>query len=101
MSGPFSNIFASVPSGESQAGMGVAVGDFDGDGLPDLCVTNFAEDYTALYKNLGKCLFKETSSSAGHPPVGSVVSTVTEWPRATSRVPTSWMCVSIPPMKGK
>ena len=52
-------------SGESQAGMGVAVGDYDGDGLPDLCVTNFAEDYAALYHNLGRCLFKEVSSGAG------------------------------------
>ena len=52
-------------NGEAQAGMGVAVGDYDGDGLPDLCVTNFAEDYTALYHNLGRCLFKEVSSPAG------------------------------------
>ena len=52
-------------SGEGQAGMGVAVGDFDGDGLPDLCVTNFAEDYAALYHNLGRCLFKEVSSPTG------------------------------------
>ena len=52
-------------SGEAQAGMGVAVGDYDGDGLPDLCVTNFADDYTALYHNLGRCLFKEVSAAAG------------------------------------
>jgi hypothetical protein len=52
-------------SGEAQAGMGVAIGDFDGDGRPDLCVTNFTEDYTAVYRNLGKCLFKEVSSAVG------------------------------------
>jgi enediyne biosynthesis protein E4 len=51
--------------GVGQAGMGVAVGDYDGDGRPDLCVTNFIEDYTALYRNLGKCLFRETSAAAG------------------------------------
>jgi hypothetical protein len=51
--------------GESQAGMGVAVGDYDGDGRPDLCVTNFADDYTALYRNLGRCLFREVSAAAG------------------------------------
>jgi len=52
-------------NGESQAGMGVAVGDYDGDAILDLCVTNFADDYTALYHGLGRCLYREVSSSAG------------------------------------
>ena len=37
-------------SGKPQAGMGVGVGDFDGDLLVDLYVTNFADDYFTLYR---------------------------------------------------
>ena len=45
--------------------MGVASGDFDGDGLTDLLVTNFADDYCALYRNLGRGLFRDVSAAAG------------------------------------
>ena len=41
-------------SGMEQAGMGVALGDYDGDGLLDIAKTNFADDYPNLYRNLGK-----------------------------------------------
>jgi hypothetical protein len=51
--------------GIAQAGMGVAVGDYDGDGLPDLYVSNFSRDYSALYRNLGKGLFADVSSRTG------------------------------------
>jgi hypothetical protein len=34
--------------------MGVAVGDYDGNGLFDIFVTNFAEETNTLYRNLGK-----------------------------------------------
>jgi len=40
-------------SGEPTAAMGVAVGDVDNDGLPDILVTNFYEEGATLYRNLG------------------------------------------------
>jgi len=40
--------------GKAQAGMGVAAGDPDGDGLPDLLVTNFSNDHLTLYANRGR-----------------------------------------------
>ena len=39
--------------GVAQAGMGVDAADFDGDGLQDIFVTNFARDHATLYKNNG------------------------------------------------
>jgi hypothetical protein len=51
--------------GASQAGMGVAVGDYDGDGLPDLFVANFSEDCCSLYRNLGRCLFEDRTLASG------------------------------------
>ncbi len=47
--------------GSSQGSMGVDFGDFDGDGLFDLVVTNFAHDYYALFRNLGGGLFVDYS----------------------------------------
>jgi hypothetical protein len=51
--------------GVEQAGMGVAVGDFDRDGRIDLLKTHFADDIPALYRNLGGGLFQETAMAAG------------------------------------
>ena len=44
-----------------QAGMGVAVGDYNGDGRLDLLKTHFADDIPALYRNLGKGLFEDVA----------------------------------------
>jgi tetratricopeptide (TPR) repeat protein len=47
------------------AGMGVACGDADGDGRPDLAVTNFYDEATTFYRNLGGGLFADHSADAG------------------------------------
>ena len=45
--------------------MGVDAEDVDGDGRPDLFVTNFANEYNTLYQNLGKGLFADTTPYFG------------------------------------
>jgi enediyne biosynthesis protein E4 len=51
--------------GSPQAGMGIAAGDYNGDGLLDIAKTHFADDIPALYRNLGKGLFEDSATSAG------------------------------------
>jgi hypothetical protein len=51
--------------GQSQAGMGVAVGDVDADGAPDLFVTNFWKDASTLYRNLGDLVFEDVTNPSG------------------------------------
>ena len=53
------------PDGKPQAGMGVSVGDFNRDGLPDLVKTNFAGDTDSLYMNLGDGSFDDRTYQAG------------------------------------
>src|SRR2546429_4364157 len=45
-------------NGTQQAGMGLAIGDYNGDGLLDVLKTHFADDVPALYRNGGKGLFE-------------------------------------------
>jgi len=52
-------------NGKPQAGMGVDCGDVDGDGLPDLFVTNYSEELNALYLNRGHGTFEDVSSKPG------------------------------------
>ena len=51
--------------GSFQAGMGTAVGDLDGDGLPDLTVTNFYGESTSFFRNMGNGLFADRTSTIG------------------------------------
>ena len=51
--------------GNAQAGMGLAVNDFNRDGLLDLLKTHFADDVPALYRNLGRGLFEDVAVAAG------------------------------------
>jgi hypothetical protein len=50
--------------GAALAGMGVGVGDYDGDGWLDIVRTNFSEQLTTLYRNYGGA-FEEVSLRAG------------------------------------
>ncbi len=52
-------------AGLYQASTGVACGDLNGDGLPDLAVTNYYNEYRALYQNLGSGAFSDSSSAIG------------------------------------
>lgn len=51
--------------GEEQAGMGVAVGDFNLDGRLDIFKTHFSEDTHALYQNTGDGYFEEVALPLG------------------------------------
>jgi hypothetical protein len=56
---------AASGAGGYQAGMGVACGDLDGNGLPDLAVTNFYDEGTTFYQNLGQGIFSDRSAAFG------------------------------------
>ncbi len=51
--------------GQAQSGMGVDAEDVNGDGLPDLFVTNFANEYNTLYLNLVDGLFMDATAFFG------------------------------------
>jgi hypothetical protein len=51
--------------GKYQASMGVAQGDYDGDGFIDLYCTHFSTDHNTLYRNLGENGFVDTTASTG------------------------------------
>jgi enediyne biosynthesis protein E4 len=50
-------------AGEGNYGMGVAVGDYDNDGYPDIYVTNFGKNI--LYHNNGNGTFTDVTAKAG------------------------------------
>jgi enediyne biosynthesis protein E4 len=52
-------------NGREQAGMGVAVGDYDNDGLVDFYITNFSDDSNTLYHNDGDANFTDVTFQAG------------------------------------
>jgi hypothetical protein len=51
--------------GEEQAGMGIAVGDYDCDGWLDIFKTNFSDDTVDLYHNNNDGTFTDVTRSAG------------------------------------
>ena len=52
--------------------MGVDVGDYNGDGLPDIWVSNFEKENMALYRNEGNCRFLHVSRLTGVAAVGTM-----------------------------
>jgi hypothetical protein len=51
--------------GRAQAGMGVAAGDYDRNGWLDIVKTNFDDDTTSLYRNLGGGTFEDATVAGG------------------------------------
>ena len=51
--------------GREPAGMGIAVGDYDGDGWLDLFRTNFSDDSSTLYRNNHDGTFTDTTVRTG------------------------------------
>src|SRR5262249_61737049 len=51
--------------GRTQSGMGVDAEDVDGDGRPELFVTNFQEEYNTLLRSLGPGSFLDTTAHFG------------------------------------
>jgi hypothetical protein len=56
---------AANSGGGFQSGMGVACGDLDGDGRPDLAVTNYYGESTTFFRNLGRGLFADHTVRIG------------------------------------
>jgi len=52
-------------NGKPQAGMGTDCADVDGNGFPDLFVTNFSEELNTLYSNRGDGIFEDVTLKAG------------------------------------
>jgi hypothetical protein len=52
-------------NGREQAGMGLAVGDYDNDGRVDFQITNFSDDSNVLYHNDGEGSFTDVTFAAG------------------------------------
>jgi enediyne biosynthesis protein E4 len=57
--------FALNGDGRETAGMGLAVGDYRNNGLLDLLVTDFSDDYKVLYRNDGGGNFTDVSYQTG------------------------------------
>ncbi len=51
--------------GMEQAGMGIAIGDYNNDGILDIFKTHFADDTHALYKGLTRGRFRDVTMDAG------------------------------------
>ena len=59
----FTDVTQTAGVGGDDYSLGVAVGDYDNDGHPDLYVNNFGEN--VLYRNLGDGTFRDTTVKAG------------------------------------
>ena len=59
-------------SATADGSMGLDIGDFNLDGLPDLWVANYERESLALYRNEGDCQFLHVSRSTGVTAVGAL-----------------------------
>ncbi len=57
--------FALNEDGREIASMGIAAGDYENNGLIDLFVSDFSDDYKVLYRNDGAASFTDVSYKAG------------------------------------
>jgi enediyne biosynthesis protein E4 len=62
--------FALNRDGREFASMGVAVGDYENNGLLDLAMTDFSDDYKVLFHNDGDASFTDVSNRAGIAQIG-------------------------------
>ena len=51
--------------GKARAGMGIAIGDFNGSGRPGIAITNFDDEMVGLYRPLGKGLYEDVAVQSG------------------------------------
>jgi hypothetical protein len=56
---------AVATDGQARAGMGTMFGDYDGDGRPDLVVTNHETEMHSLFRNVGNGLFADATVTSG------------------------------------
>lgn len=56
--------------GMPEGSMGVDLGDYDGDGLPDIFVANYERETFAMYHNNGRALFRHVSEPTGMSALG-------------------------------
>ncbi len=61
--GTFTDVTESAGIANSMLGMGLAVGDYNNDGWPDLYITGYGA--SKLYRNSGKGTFTDVTSQAG------------------------------------
>ncbi len=52
-------------SGAAEAGMGLEVGDVNGDGAPDVMITNYAHETHTLYAQRSQLFFEDVTAAAG------------------------------------
>ena len=88
--GTFTDVTEKAGVGAGGYGMGVAVGDYDGDGFPDLYVTQYGR--SILYHNNGDGTFTDVTAKAGlgHTGMGlerGVVRLRQRWPAGSFRLP--------------